>query len=122
VRFAVAADQVRQNLFLVNVVCTEPHRDIGDECFCVCADTGPAARDHFDVQLMDLGGEVWFYTCLFPNKRYPNRLIDYPLLKVRLLHWLDFVDCFSFESHSQLVRTFAGLSVTTKVCLMRTCQ
>jgi ferredoxin len=47
----------RNNLFLVNVVCTDPQRDIGDECFCVCADTGPAARGHFDLQLMDLGGE-----------------------------------------------------------------
>ncbi|MFB3923955.1 MAG: glycoside hydrolase domain-containing protein [Terriglobia bacterium] len=36
------------------------------------------------------GHEVWFYTCLFPNERHLNRLIDYPLLKVRLLHWLDF--------------------------------
>jgi hypothetical protein len=47
----------RKNLFLVNVVCTDPNRDIGEECFCVCADTGPAARDHFDLQLMDLGDE-----------------------------------------------------------------
>ena len=47
----------RQNLFLVNVVCTDPERDIGEECFCPCADTGPAARDHFDLQLMDLGDE-----------------------------------------------------------------
>jgi len=39
---------------------------------------------------MQSGREVWFYTCLFPNKRYPNRLMDYPLLKVRLLHWLNF--------------------------------
>jgi hypothetical protein len=39
---------------------------------------------------MRTGREVWFYTCLFPNKRYLNRLIDYPLLKVRLLHWLNF--------------------------------
>lgn len=46
----------RRNLFLVNFVCTDPARDIGDECFCLCADTGPAARDHFDLQLMDLGG------------------------------------------------------------------
>jgi ferredoxin len=44
----------RKNLFLVNVVCSDPERDIGSECFCVCADTGPAARDHFDLQLMDL--------------------------------------------------------------------
>jgi hypothetical protein len=36
------------------------------------------------------GREVWFYTCLFPTRRYMNRMIDYPLLKVRLLHWLNF--------------------------------
>jgi len=47
----------RQNLFLMNLVCTDPERDIGEECFCPCADTGPAARDHFDLQLLDLGDE-----------------------------------------------------------------
>ncbi|MDR3718215.1 MAG: DUF4091 domain-containing protein [Bryobacteraceae bacterium] len=41
-------------------------------------------------QRMANGHEVWFYTCLFPTKRYLNRLIDYPLLKVRLLHWMNF--------------------------------
>lgn len=45
----------RHNLFLVNLVCTDLKQDIDDSCFCVCADTGPAARDHFDLQLMDLG-------------------------------------------------------------------
>ena len=50
-------EQRRKNLFLVNVVCTDPERDVGEECFCVCADTGPAAREHFDLQLMDLGDE-----------------------------------------------------------------
>jgi len=47
----------RKNLFLVNIVCSDPEQDIGQECFCVCTDTGPAARDHFDLQLMDLGDE-----------------------------------------------------------------
>jgi sulfhydrogenase subunit beta (sulfur reductase) len=47
----------RKDLFLVNVVCTDLERDIGQDCFCVCADSGPAARDHFDLQLMDLGDE-----------------------------------------------------------------
>ena len=47
----------RKNLLLVNIVCTDPGQDIGEECFCVCTDTGPAARDHFDLQLMDLGDE-----------------------------------------------------------------
>jgi ferredoxin len=45
----------RQNLFLVNVVCTDIEKDINDECYCLCSDTGPAARGHFDLQLMDLG-------------------------------------------------------------------
>jgi hypothetical protein len=35
------------------------------------------------------GHEVWFYTCLFPRGRYMNRLTDFPLLKARLLHWLN---------------------------------
>jgi ferredoxin len=45
----------RKEVFLVNIVCTDPEQDIGENCFCVCADTGPAAREHFDLQLMDLG-------------------------------------------------------------------
>lgn len=49
-------EKLRRQLFLVNVVCTDTNVDIDDDCFCVCADTGPAAREHFDLQLMDLGG------------------------------------------------------------------
>ncbi|MCC7203686.1 MAG: 4Fe-4S dicluster domain-containing protein [Phycisphaeraceae bacterium] len=45
----------RRHALLINVVCSDPQRDVGDDCFCVCADTGPAAREHFDLQLMDLG-------------------------------------------------------------------
>lgn len=44
----------RANLFLVNMVCSNTDRDVGPDCFCVCTDTGPAAKDHFDLQLMDL--------------------------------------------------------------------
>ena len=51
-------ERLRRNLFLVNVVCTDPDLDIDDDCFCLCADTGPAARDHFDLQLMDLGEDL----------------------------------------------------------------
>ncbi len=47
----------RRSLFVVNFVCTDPELDIGENCFCLCADTGPAARAHFDLQLMDLGDE-----------------------------------------------------------------
>ncbi len=48
-------ERFRRNLLLVNVVCTDPKLDIDDDCFCMCADTGPAARGDFDLQLMDLG-------------------------------------------------------------------
>lgn len=54
-------EALRSRLFLVNVVCTDTEKDIDDDCFCVCADAGPAARDHFDLQLMDLhdsGGDL----------------------------------------------------------------
>ena len=47
----------RRNLFLVNVACTDKNVDISEECFCPCPDTGPAGRDHFDLQVMDLGEE-----------------------------------------------------------------
>jgi hypothetical protein len=36
------------------------------------------------------GHPVWYYTCLYPQGRYTNRLMDFPLIKTRLLPWLDF--------------------------------
>ena len=39
---------------------------------------------------LSAGKEVWFYTCLFPNGSYPNRFVDYPLIKTRVLHWINF--------------------------------
>jgi hypothetical protein len=39
---------------------------------------------------VDRGGEAWYYTCLFPRGAYPNRFIDFPLLKTRLLQWLNY--------------------------------
>lgn len=36
------------------------------------------------------GKEIWFYICVHPfGGRYPNRFLDYPLTKVRVLHWLN---------------------------------
>ena len=35
------------------------------------------------------GAELWFYVAWVPQGKYPNRLIDYPLLKTRILHWLN---------------------------------
>lgn len=35
------------------------------------------------------GAELWFYVAWVPQGKYPNRLIDYPLIKTRILHWLN---------------------------------
>jgi ferredoxin len=47
-------EKLRSNLLIVNMVCSDIDRDIDNDCFCVCADAGPAAKSHFDLQLMDL--------------------------------------------------------------------
>lgn len=37
------------------------------------------------------GEELWWYTCCNPRgDRYPNRFIDYPLIKTRIIHWLTY--------------------------------
>ena len=42
-------------------------------------------------KLRDKGAELWFYTCNQPIGRYPNRYFDQSLLKVRVLHWLNYL-------------------------------
>lgn len=37
------------------------------------------------------GAELWFYTCCHPTGAYPNRFLDYPLLKTRVLHWINYL-------------------------------
>ena len=40
------------------------------------------------------GDMVWFYTCLAPQGQFANRFIEQPLIKPRLIHWLNFkYDC-----------------------------
>ena len=36
------------------------------------------------------GNELWFYICLHPTGLFMNRFLDYPLLQVRLLNWLNY--------------------------------
>lgn len=36
------------------------------------------------------GDELWFYTCLGPQEEYANRFLEQPLIKTRLLHWINF--------------------------------
>ncbi|MFQ6097652.1 MAG: glycoside hydrolase domain-containing protein [Armatimonadota bacterium] len=45
--------------------------------------------DRYKRAQKEQGAELWFYTCLYPNQTYPNRLIDYSLLKTRILHWMN---------------------------------
>ncbi|MBN2446195.1 MAG: DUF4091 domain-containing protein [Phycisphaerae bacterium] len=41
-------------------------------------------------QRQEIGNEVWFYTCIYPQAEYANRFIELPLIKTRLLHWINF--------------------------------
>jgi hypothetical protein len=36
------------------------------------------------------GDDVWFYTCMYPSGEYANRFLELPLIKTRLLHWINF--------------------------------
>jgi len=47
-------------------------------------------QQSFYEQRRAAGEETWFYTCLAPTGMYPNRFIDYPLIKTRILHWFNF--------------------------------
>jgi hypothetical protein len=42
------------------------------------------------MERLERGEEVWIYTCLFPNGSYPNRFVDYHLVKTRVLQWINF--------------------------------
>jgi hypothetical protein len=42
-------------------------------------------------QAQERGKELWFYTCCHPTGRYPNRFLDQPLVKTRVLHWLGYL-------------------------------
>lgn len=35
------------------------------------------------------GDEAWYYTCLAPKGEYANRFVEQPLIKTRLLHWVN---------------------------------
>jgi hypothetical protein len=94
-QYARVAELVHRNLPGVLTMDAIDASEMRDELKNNC-DIWVPQLGRFDSQMelirdrIQSGHEVWFYTCLFPNKRYLNRLMDYPLLKVRLLHWLNF--------------------------------
>ncbi|MBS1933044.1 MAG: DUF4091 domain-containing protein [Bacteroidetes bacterium] len=44
----------------------------------------------FYKERKEAGDEIWFYTCLAPQGDYANRFIELPLIKTRILHWINF--------------------------------
>lgn len=36
------------------------------------------------------GEKLWFYTCVSPQGDYANRFLEQPLIKTRLLHWINY--------------------------------
>lgn len=59
-----------------------------------CLEIQDAQLDWFDknrdyyLSTRRPGCQVWFYTCWMPRGRYPSRLIDYPLIKHRIIQWM----------------------------------
>lgn len=47
-------------------------------------------HEHYDFfkERQEKGDEVWFYTCCYPHEQYPNRFIEQPLLKTRMIFWM----------------------------------
>lgn len=45
--------------------------------------------DYFEGR-QSKGDEVWTYTCTGPQGNYANRFIELPLIKTRILHWINF--------------------------------
>jgi hypothetical protein len=58
-------------------------------------------------KIQEEGAELWFYTCCYPLGRYPNRFLDQPLLKTRVLHWINYLYDLDGFLHWGLNR-FAG--------------
>ena len=44
----------------------------------------------FYTERMAQGEEAWFYTCLAPQGNYANRFVELPLIKTRVLHWINY--------------------------------
>lgn len=36
------------------------------------------------------GDRLWFYTCVTPEEDYANRFVELPLIKTRIMHWINY--------------------------------
>ncbi len=46
-------------------------------------------REHYLAMRDEAGIELWHYTCMYPTGLYPNRFLDFGLVKTRILHWIN---------------------------------
>lgn len=47
-------------------------------------------RLDFYKERQEKGDEVWYYTCHSPKGEFANRFVGLPLIKTRLLHWVNY--------------------------------
>jgi len=47
--------------------------------------------ENFQDLTRHAAGELWFYSCCGPRGPALNRFLDFPLIRTRLIHWLNFV-------------------------------
>lgn len=66
------------------------------------------------------GDEVWFYTCLAPQGDFANRFLEQPLIKTRLIHWINFKYGATGYLHWGFNQWFAGNDPYQETTLMNT--
>lgn len=47
-------------------------------------------HEKFFNERREAGDRIWFYTCVQPEGEYANRFVELPLLKTRIMHWINY--------------------------------
>lgn len=64
----------------------------GADDIMVASSLGGVERERkFGEAYRRCGVEVWYYTCCGPRGPWLNRLLDFPLIRTRLLHWYNYI-------------------------------
>jgi hypothetical protein len=91
-RIASMAHRYAPDLPIIEALDVSKDYDFFDEHVDVWAPLLGRYDPHIDLirARREAGKQVWHYTCLFPRGHHPNRFVDYPLLKTRILHWMNY--------------------------------
>ncbi len=66
-------------------------KDLGGTVDVWCPELDHFEEDYsFYKQRKAAGDQLWYYTCMAPRGNYANRFLELPLIKTRLLHWINF--------------------------------